>query len=206
MKQMYTRRVGRFLLTTSKLPKNTSCCSQIRPERITWFFCAEQNKNIQMYANASFCIWQIYYSSSSDQHIHLFLFWRFLLLYKVAPLQKRLQFLNCSHTLSLGFRWKIKSVRDPHIGFGKLQVATSKSWGGFFQVPKVEGGFGGHQLCQRSLQSFSTHSVLFLFIPSLEKGQSTLGLRSICTLVMTTSHAGMYTFITIHTISHPLKL
>ena len=152
---------SRLPLTTSKLSKNTSCCSQIRPERITWFFCAEQNKNIQMFADTLFCIWQIF-SSRSD--------------------------------------------RDPHIGFGKLQVETSKSWGGFFQVPKVEGGFGGHQLCQRSLQSFSTHSVLFLFIPSLEKGQSTLGLRSICTLVMTTSHAGMYTFITIHTISHPLRL
>ena len=48
--------------------------------------------------------------------------------YKVVPLQKRLQFWTCSHTLSLGFRWKIKSVRDPHIGFGKLQVATSKRW------------------------------------------------------------------------------
>ena len=93
MKQMYTRKVGRLPLTTSKLSKNTSCCSQIRPERITWFFCAEQNKNIQMYANASFCIWQLYYSRSSDQHIHLFLFWRFLLLYKVAPLQKDYNFL-----------------------------------------------------------------------------------------------------------------
>ena len=127
MKQMYTRKVGLFPLTTSKLSKNTSCCSQIRPERITWFFQAEQNKNIQMFADALFCIWQIFSRRSSDQHIHLFRFWRFLLLYKVAPLQKRLQFLNCSHTLSLGFRWKIKSVRDPHIGFGKLQVATSKS-------------------------------------------------------------------------------
>ena len=81
-------------LTTWKLSKNTSCCSQIRPERITWFFCAEQNKNIQMFADTLFCIWQIF-SRRSD--------------------------------------------RDPHIGFGKLQVETSKKLGRIFSSSKSRG-------------------------------------------------------------------